>query len=229
MKKNIFTFIFLFGILLAGKVSVAQDFTALYSYTYKSNQNGQSNHPNMNGRMLYFRLISNGDRSVYYHTTGDTSKYNRTGVNHSNVVYTFLKDKKILKVDKFLLKNSARSYNFLNFQKLNIKDKNIMFGGHKAILVSGIVNDDEVNIYFIPDIPTPFGPSVYSGLPGLIAKVETPKAIIQLISFEQMEIENYPYIDTTQLTIVDEQTYNERKKKAIFKKIKERKSKLNKD
>ncbi len=229
MKKNIFTFIFLFGILLAGKVSVAQDFTALYSYTYKSNQNGQSNHPNMNGIMLYYRLLTKGEQSVYYITMTDTSKYNREGANHSDVVYTFLKEKKILKVDKSLIKNSARSYNFLNFQKLNIKNKNIIFGGHKAILVFGIVNEEEVNIYFIPDIPTPLGPSVYSGLPGLVVKVETPKAIIQLISFERMKTENYPYIDTTQLTLMDEKTYKDKKMKKVFKIINERKSKLNKD
>ena len=224
MRNKIFTIVILLSGLLSVKAGIAQDFTALYSYTYNTHQKKQDKQPNMNGMKTYYRLITKGDQSLYYITINDTSKYNREGAYHSDVVYTFLKDQRILKVDKSLIKNSARSYKFLDFKKLNIKNKNIMYRGHKSILVSGIVNDEEVNIYFIPDIPTPFGPSIYSGLPGLVVKVETPKAIIQLISFEQMKIENYPYIDTTQLTLMDEKTYNDKKMKKVFEIIKKRKA-----
>ncbi len=227
MGKNLFTVaVLLFGLLLV-KVGNAQDFTALYSYTYNTMQEKSGNHPSLNGMMIYYRLITQGNQSSYYMTQADTSKYNRDGANYRNII-TYLKDNRILNVDN-LLPNHAKSYSLLDYKNLSPKNKSILFNGHKAILVTGTVNDEEVSIYFTPEIPTPFGPSIYSGLPGLVVRVETPKEIIQLVSFEQMKIENYPFVDTTQLTIVDEKTYDEMRTKVIFKKMRERQMKLDKD
>jgi len=221
MRKNILTISSLFAFMLLSLVGITQNFTALYKIENHSTLRKSPNLP-----PIYYRLNVKGSKSIYYNTTGDTSKYdiknNIDYTNHGYVFYTFLNNKKIFMVDRSVLFNSAVEYNLIDVSNLHFEKKHIMLNGHKANIATGKMNDENITIYFFPHIPTAFGPSIYSGLPGLVIRVETPKATIKLLSFELFKFDNFPMIDPGQLTILDEETFEKKRKKAIFKMIKAR-------
>ncbi|MBK8654635.1 MAG: GLPGLI family protein [Haliscomenobacter sp.] len=207
MKKPFLSLIFL---LCLCHVS-AQQYIALYA---ESPLVGDESNvpPEMRGlaaqMKTYKWLIIKGDSSIYFDTTLDTA---RTNIVLPYGTYGYYTDK--ARHETMLVRKSspttylATTYTIQEAKNWAISKESVPYKGLKAYLAEGKVADEQIKVFFAPQIPIPFGPEQYSGLPGLVVRVEKSNKLYELVSFAPYQVKEFNFIHKKDLDLVDNETY----------------------
>lgn len=140
---------------------------------------------NKSASEIKFKLEFKGDESLFYIEKQLNSDLNPMGSKYastiiSNGTYYFNRKKDLLLreshgYDKYtLVKSNPSKINWTLIKETKIIDT---FLCYKAIRQKTIVNKGEIKeftivAWFCPEIPVPFGPKEFNGLPGLILEVK---------------------------------------------------------
>lgn len=142
---------------------------------------------------IKFSLYFNNQESSFYEQKKMTSDHNTNNLTKNNLgqifsftgnLYTnknegYMLHEKTVSTNKFIIKSFVKD---LKWEKTNEFKEISGYVCYKATTLDSIVTIRgtrifEVTAWYAPKLPYTFGPSVYSGLPGLILELKTNKVI----------------------------------------------------
>lgn len=220
MKKIIIVWsLVLFDFLLP-----AQDYSLLYreaidAPSAPSLTTGKSATSNVKG-VSYNRLLIVDKYSLYYYI-GLDSVYNEEYQNDLKglVYYGDLSKQEILKVEKTYETGYATKYPFYRNSDWKIHKEYIAFQKYKAYLATMQLNNGEIiKAYFIPQIVITIGPEHFSGLPGLIIRLERKGKVLNLIKLERPKLKEIDRKGLDTLKLISNEDFVKEIRNAILKK-----------
>lgn len=138
-------------------------------------------------RDIYYKLIFDENTSYYNHIealkTDNAKGLNRTKVlAGSGEFYTSIKSKKIQSTNSYfngwLIEQEQMKWELLNEQKTISGYSCYKAIANRKLISSSGEENIEIIAWYTTDIPIPYGPRNYSGLPGLIIKLEESRGLI---------------------------------------------------
>lgn len=135
-------------------------------------------------KSLKIKTLGRVDEVFMDYARGFTPFYEMTYANYEKDSLIFIKN--LLDQDFKV----HREFYDLNWK---IKDSTKQILGFKAKKVEGVYHypitnkDIKVTAWFLPALPLQTGPDVFVGLPGLIAEIQTKKAIVRATKIEKLK------------------------------------------
>ncbi|WP_236971928.1 GLPGLI family protein [Membranihabitans marinus] len=225
MKNILFVFL---TVMITATQCLSQEYTALYSQKIYTPGSSSANASSSNVIITYERLNVKENVSYYFDTTADTCRYSKKEWYNGLLQYVDRSKEQTL---QFFRSNSnkATTYSMIYPEDWEVDTKSYRIDGYKTVKVTGQMDDEKVDIYYCPDFPTVFGPSIYSGLPGLVVRVDTPIGNIQLVNIHEIDIGGFPDVDFSQLEIVDNDSFKTERSFMVMKALLEKDDSQTKD
>lgn len=175
---------------------------------------------------IEFSLYFNSQESSFYEQKKLSSDHNKNSLSNNNIgqimsftgnLYTnksggYMLHEKTVSTNKFIIKSFT---NDLKWEKTNEVKEISGYVCYKAKTLDSIVTIRgtrvfEVTAWYAPKLPYSFGPSGYSGLPGLILELKTNKVIFYaaLISLNKHSNINLIQIPTKGKMVTKEEFQN---------------------
>ncbi len=172
-----------------------------------------------NAVVVYNRLNVKDNISYFFSIKADTCRYNEKEWYKGFLHYV---DRSKRQTFQFYYPSSfkkATTYPLIDPTDWEIGSKYYVIKGYNTLRATGMMDCKKVDIYFCPDFPTVFGPSLYSGLPGLVIRVDTPRGRMELVNVHEMDLGPFPDVDFNQLDILDNNPFEIEKRKALLRAI----------